>query len=106
MKKAIFWLIILAFIAYAGFQFGTPYYRYFALKDHAKAITKIPLETEEMIRAKVFERSKELNVPLAKKDVIVTRTDGLVRIKISWSEVVDILGFYQKTLHFKIDTKE
>lgn len=105
MKKIIFWLLILAIIIYSGVKFGYPYYKYVAFKDEAKAIAKLPLDREEEIWAKVLEKVNDLNLPLKKEDITITKTDGVVRITASWSEVVDFFGYYQKTLDFKVDTQ-
>lgn len=105
MKKAIFWLLILAFLVYSGIQFGTPYYRYWAFKADAKEIAKVSLENDEEIRNKVFERAKELKIPINMEDIEVSRVGKVVGVRTSWFEVVDILGIYQKTLKFNVDTE-
>lgn len=106
MKKAIFWLVILALLVYSGFQFGMPYYRYTALKTDAKEIARISLGEVEKTRAQIFLRAQELNVPIEEKEIMVTRTDKLVRVKTSWSESVNLFGIYQKTLNFTVNIQE
>ncbi len=106
MKKAIFWLVILALLVYSGFQFGMPYYRYTALKTDAKEIARISLGEVEKTRAQIFLRAQELNVPIEEKEIVVTRTDTLVRVKVSWSESVNLFGIYQKTLNFTVNIQE
>lgn len=106
MKKTIFWLLILVFLVYLGLKFGFPYYRYLAFKSDAKEIARVSIEVinEEEIRNRIFERAQELKVPIDKTDIEVFKTERDVRVKTSWFEVVDILGVYQKTLKFNIDT--
>ena len=106
MKKAIFWLLIFVFLAYSGIKFGFPYYRYLAFKSDAKEIVRVSIEAkdEEVIRNLIFERAQELKVPIDKRDIEVFKTERDIRVKTSWFEVVDILGFYQKTLKFNVDT--
>lgn len=106
MKKAIFWLVILALLVYSGFQFGMPYYRYTALKTDAKEIARISLGEVEKTRAQIFLRAQELNIPIEEKEIVVTRTDRLVRVKVSWSESVNLFGIYQKTLNFTVNIQE
>ncbi|MCX5718995.1 MAG: hypothetical protein NT055_03360 [Nitrospirae bacterium] len=106
MKKAIFWLVILALLVYSGFQFGIPYYRYTAFKTDAKAIARISLGEVEKTRAQIFLRAQELNIPIEEKEIMVTRTDKLVRVKASWSESVNLFGIYQKTLNFTVNIQE
>jgi len=106
MKKAIFWLLILVFLVYVGLKFGVPYYRYLAFKSDAKEIVRVSIEVrdEETIRNLIFERAEELKVPIDKKDIEVLKTEKDIRVKVSWSEVVDLLGMYQRTLKFDVDT--
>lgn len=106
MKKAIFWLVILALLVYSGFQFGIPYYRYTAFKTDAKEIARISLGEVEKTRAQIFLRAQELNIPIEEKEIVVTRTDKLVRVKVSWSESVNLFGIYQKTLNFTVNIQE
>ncbi|MGQ9570157.1 MAG: hypothetical protein ACUVUQ_04805 [Thermodesulfovibrionales bacterium] len=108
MKKALFWLLIFAFLIYAGLKFGFPYYRYLAFKSDAKEIVKVSVEArdEEELRNKIFERSQELKIPIERNDIEVVRTGRDVIVKTSWFEVVDILGIYKKTLKFYIDTSQ
>jgi len=106
LKKAIFWLVILALLVYSGFQFGMPYYRYTALKTDAKEIARISLGEVEKTRAQIFLRAQELNIPIEEKEIVVTRTDRLVRVKVSWSESVNLFGIYQKTLNFTVNIQE
>lgn len=106
MKKAIFWLVILALLVYSGFQFGIPYYRYTAFKTDAKEIARISLGEVEKTRAQIFLRAQELNIPIEEKEIVVTSTNKLVRVKASWSESVNLFGIYQKTLNFTVNIQE
>jgi len=108
MKKTFFWLLVLAFLVYSGIQFGMPYYRYLAFKSDTKEIARVSIElkNEEEIKDKVFERAQELKIPIDREDIELSKTAKVVRIRTSWFEVVDILGIYQKTLKFAIDTEE
>lgn len=106
MKKALFWLLILALLIYSGIKFGTPYYRYWAFKSDAKEIVRVSLENEEEVKNKVFERAKELKIPIVREDIEISRNEKVMRVRTSWFEVVDIGGIYQQTLKFNIDTGE
>ncbi len=106
MKKTLFWLLILALLIYSGIKFGTPYYRYWAFKADAKEIVKVPLENEEEAKNKIFERAKELKIPINMEDIEISRNEKIMRVRTSWFEVVDLGGLYQKTLKFSVDTGE
>ena len=107
MRKII-WLLILVFLVYTGIKFGMPYYRYVAFKADAKEIARVfgDLNKEEEIKKMAFERAQELKIPIDKEDIKLTVTGKTVRIKTTWFEGVDILGIYQKTLTFSIDSGE
>ncbi|MCG2710109.1 MAG: hypothetical protein L6246_07340 [Thermodesulfovibrionales bacterium] len=105
--KFVFVLGLIAFLMYAGFQIGMPFYRYTSFKTDAKEIARVSVSGDvERTRAQVFERAQELNIPIKEKDIEVMKTTRGMRVKTSWSETVDILGMYQKTFDFKIDLEE
>jgi hypothetical protein len=106
MRKVI-WFLIFVFLIYSGVKFGMPYYRYLAFKSDIKEITgiSIGLHNEEEIRNRVFERAEELKIPINKEDIELSVTPTMVRIQTSWVEVVDMLGIYQKTLTFSVDSE-
>ncbi|MDP3261003.1 MAG: hypothetical protein Q8M34_10550 [Thermodesulfovibrionales bacterium] len=105
--KFVFVIGLIAFLMYAGFQLGMPFYRYTSFKTDAKEIARVSVSGDiERARAQVFERAQELNIPIKEKDIEVVKTTRGMRVKTAWSEEVDILGIYQKTFDFTIDVEE
>ena len=104
--KFIFVTIILVFCAYLGIKFGIPYYKHSAFQSDVKELARISLGDTNKTKAQLFERARELKLPLEEKDIMVTRTEKTVRVKTSWEDTVDVLGFYQKTLKFSVDVEE
>lgn len=104
--KFIFVTGLLAFIVYAGIKFGMPFYRYSAFKSDAKELARISTGNIEKTQAQIFERAMELKIPLKEEDIVVTKTESRVIVRTSWSETVDIVGFYQKKLDFSIIIEE
>jgi len=105
--KFVFVLALIAFLIYAGFQFGIPFYRYTSFKSDAEQIARMSVAMDiARTRAQVFERAQEANIPIKEQDIEVIKTVRGTRIKTGWSETVDILGIYQKTYDFKIDVEE
>jgi hypothetical protein len=104
--KVAFILAVLALCIYAGFQLGTPYYRYSVFKSDAKEIARVGLGNVKRTQGMLFDRVKELKLPIAEDDISVVVTDKRVLIKTSWSETVDLFGIYQKELNFSIDIGE
>ncbi len=104
--KFVFIVAVLAFLVYAGIQFGMPYYRYTAFKSDTKEIARISIGDIERTKIMLNERAQELKIPIEEKDILVTRTEKTVKVKTSWSETVDILGLYQKRLDFTVNIEE
>jgi hypothetical protein len=104
--KLVFITAVLAFLIYAGIQFGMPYYRYEAFKSDVTEMARISLGNINKTRTDVLERARELNVPLDEDALVVTKTKNTVQVRASWSETVDIFGVYQKQLDFTVDIEE
>jgi len=104
VKSVLVLVVFVAFI-YAGTAFGKPYFRYSALKSHTKELLQTEISDAEAIRVKVLAEAVELQIPLKDKDLEVTSQNKLVRVKASWSEVVDFWGYYQKKLDFVMEVE-
>jgi len=104
--KPLLVIAIMAFLVYAGIQFGVPYYHYSAFKSEAKEIARLELGQVEKTRAQVYESAQGQKIPIAAEDIQITRKTNTTRIQTSWSVDVDIIGLYQRTLHFTVDVEE
>lgn len=104
--KFVFVTAVIAFLVYAGIQFGMPYFRYSSFKSDARELARISLGDVEKTRIQLFERAQELKIPIEEKAIMVTKTQKTVRVNISWSETVDLLGLYQKRLDLTVNIEE
>ena len=104
--KLIFTTALIAFGIYAGIKFGMPYYRYSAFKSDVTEMTRVSLGNVNKTKEEVFQRAQELKIPIAEDDIAVEKKQNTVSVKTSWSETVDLLGVYQKTLDFDVDVEE
>ena len=104
--KPLLVIAITAFLVYAGIQFGVPYYHYSAFKSEAKELARIEVGQIEKTRAQIYEAAQNQKIPIEAEDIQITKKTNTIRIQTSWSVDVDILGVYQKTLHFTIDVEE
>lgn len=104
--KFFFVTALLAFSIYAGVKFGMPYYRYSAFKSDLTELTRISLGDAVKTKMQVLEKAEEYDIPISEDDLTVTKKEKTVRVQTSWSETVDILGFYQRKLDFDIDVEE
>lgn len=104
--KPLIVIIVLVLLAYSGFQFAVPYYKHSSLKSDAKDLARISIGREDKLRNRLFKRIDELGIPVKRDNVHVKRLGNTMSVKISWTDDVDILGFYQKQLSFHIDIRE
>jgi len=104
--KPLLVIAIMAFLVYSGIQFGVPYYHYSAFKSEAKEIARIEVGQIEKTRAQIYEAAQNQKIPIEAEDIQITKKTNTIRIQTSWSVDVDILGVYQRTLHFTVDVEE
>ena len=104
--KAILVILILVCMVYVGVKLGIPYYKYSAFKSEAKAIARIGMATQlGRTQKQIFERAREMNIPVEEGDIVVTQASGVLRVQTEWTETVDFLGIYQHTFDFTVDVE-
>jgi hypothetical protein len=101
--KLIFILAIFVALVFVGFSFGRPYYRYYTLRSFTHDMLEEQVGNAPAIRKKVLADAVELNIPLREGDLEVTQDDKRIKVRATWSEVVDFWGYYQKQLDFTMD---
>ncbi len=103
--KSIFVLAVLVALVYVGISFGRPYYRFIAFRSDTTDTLEEDFGDQDLktIREKVLADASSLKVPLNEEDLEVTKDDKRVRVRATWSEVVDFWGYYRKQLDFAID---
>ncbi|NOY39554.1 MAG: hypothetical protein GXO95_04860 [Nitrospirae bacterium] len=104
--KPVLCIILLIVSVYIGYQFTIPYYRYFTLKSEARAIARLSYSKPDRYRDLVYAEARSLEIPVKPSDIYVDITDRRVRISTSWSEVVDLAGYYQVPIDFKVEVEE
>ncbi len=104
--KPILTIGILLLAAYSGYQFGIPYYRHSAFKDETKEIARISQGDMKKVAEDVYAAALESKVPVGENDILVEKRGNKIHIRTSWSQTIDILGLYQKTVDFDVDVEE
>jgi hypothetical protein len=109
-KGGVKWIIILFFFICAVFlaiSFGRPYYRYNTLRSHTKDLLLSQVTDIDRIRKEVLDDAVELKVPLKDEDLEVSVTKGtqIIHVRASWTDTVDLLGYYQKDIDFDMDVE-
>jgi predicted membrane protein len=100
--KAILVTAILVFLVYAGWKMVPPYINEYQLNDTMQETAKFASVTrsgEDQIRATIFRKIEELDIPATKEDVKVSAVNGKVSISVDYSVPIDLM-FYKFDLHF------
>lgn len=80
-----------------------PYYYYFALSWYADNTLKMNAGNATVIRENIMNYAVKKGIPLAKDNLRVYREQSKVKVKISWSDEINLYGYYRKPLTFVID---
>ncbi|MBF0516627.1 MAG: hypothetical protein HQK97_05835 [Nitrospirae bacterium] len=105
--KAILVIAIVVAALYVGYMFAMPNFKHNTMNSEAKEIARLGQDTEKTLEL-LNEKVQELGIPIKKEQINVTfdKEKRIVTIKMAWSVDVDLMGFYKKTLFFKVDVKE
>jgi hypothetical protein len=79
-----------------------PYINEYQLNDTMQETAKFASVTrsgEDQIRATIFRKIEELDIPATKEDVKVSAVNGKVSISVDYSVPIDLM-FYKFDLHF------
>ncbi len=101
--KGVVYLVILGLAAIIAISFTMPYYRYYVLKIQSEGYMKIENNSNKVVREKIIETAKKLEVPLIEHNLSISRIEDTLFVKAHWTETVDIFGKYQKELYFSLD---
>jgi hypothetical protein len=101
--KLILILAIFVGLAFVGISFGKPYYRYYTLSSFTNDALEMGIDNLQTLREKVLSDAAKLNIPLKEGDLEVTEDGKRIRVRATWSEVVDFWGYYRKQLDFTMD---
>ncbi len=103
MIKTLLGLVLLVGLIYAGTTFAGPYYRYYQLGSHTRDFLKTDIGDVNQIKAHVLEDAKELGVPLQEGNLSVEVEKKIVKVKATWTDTVDLMGYYQKSVDFVME---
>ncbi|MBF0317884.1 MAG: hypothetical protein HQL04_06885 [Nitrospirae bacterium] len=105
--KPLLSIAFLGFLCYVAYLFGMPYYKHDSLKSEVTQIARLG-GTQQKTLEMVYDKVQELGLEqLLKKENIEVKLDNKrITVKAGWTEHVDVLGFYQKDLDFKIDVTQ
>jgi hypothetical protein len=100
--KAIFWLVVLASVAYVGVMVIPILVNEYEFQDAMQSTARFASanrQTADDIRASLVKEAKSEDIPIKPEDIHVESEAGNVRISAAYSVTVD-LHLYQWTLNF------
>lgn len=101
--RGIFLILVLVAVIFLLISYGTPYYRYYVLGSHTRDILKAEIGRIDVIRTKIMDEAKELNVPLDEENLEVVLDKKIIKVNASWTDTVDFWGYYQTKIGFSIN---
>lgn len=105
--KQIISIVLAVFLIYTGYLFAIPFYKYESLKSECNEIANLVFSQQKSV-GMIYNRAKELGIPLHKEDIIVNvdKKADTVTIETGWYETVSIAGIYDVELDFDINVKK
>jgi hypothetical protein len=103
--KTLLGLALLVGLIFLGVTFATPYYRYYQLGSHTRDFLKTDIGEVNLIRKHIIEDAAELGVPLKDKDISVSVDNARksVKVRATWTDTVDLYGYYQRSIDFVME---
>lgn len=99
----IFWLLVFLAAGAVGKEWIPAKISDMQLKDHIEELAKLyPRKKAEFYTDMIMRRAKDLDIPLERKKVIVDKTGQRVRVKLEYTQPLDLI-FTTWNLTFKTD---
>lgn len=100
----IFFILVVVSAIYLSYTLLPHYLNYYSFRDLAVAkISAARVMKDENILNDLYNKAKELDLPLEKEDIIIKREEGRLHITAEWEVEVEFIVGYKKTLKFTID---
>lgn len=106
-KLAVFvYLFVAILVIYAGIKTIPAYMDYYSMDDEVvQQLRTSTINNDDYIMEDLQKKAQELNLPLGKDDIIMTRDEAnVLSIEIKWSVVVDYGYGFKKEFPFDIKT--
>ncbi len=108
-NSKIFGLILILIVAsaiYLSYMLLPHYLNYYSFRDLAQAKTMASqILKDEDILNDLYKKAKEMDLPLERENIIITRGEGrTLNINAQWEIEVEFIGGYKRNLQFTVDT--
>ena|ERR1051326_2523921 len=91
--RQIFILLIVVALLFAGAQYVPAYFAAFQFNDYVRQEVKYAAtsrKTVDSLRADVLEKAKELEIPITKKDIRITRRGPSFNLDVEYHWPIDL----------------
>jgi hypothetical protein len=105
--KAIFGLVVLFGAIYIGWTMIPPYFNNYKLEDviaDEARINTYSNKSEDAMRETVFQKAKDLDIPLTRENIAVTRSGQSISIDVNYTVHLDY-PIHPVDLHFQTSSK-
>lgn len=88
----IFWILLLGIGVFTAWQMVPPKIADMQLKDYVEELAQLePRKSGEWFQTAIFNRAKDLDIPLEKKNIKVDKTLRRVQVEMSYTVKIDFL---------------
>ncbi|MFZ3065872.1 MAG: hypothetical protein WA277_11400 [Nitrospirota bacterium] len=103
----IFFILAIITAIYLSYTLLPHYFNYYSFNDHAQERARFAqvMRSEDVLN-NLYQKAKDLDLPLEKEGIIVKSEGGKLHITAVWEVEVEFIGGYKKTLKFSIDAGE
>ena len=102
--RQVFLILLLIAALFAGAQYIPVYFKALQFNDFIKSEARFAgtsRKSTEQLRASIMEEAKELKIPIAPKDIRITRRGPAFQLSLDYSFPID-LRVYQHQLTFHV----
>lgn len=100
----LLYLLVAILVIYAAIKTVPPYMDYYSMDDEvAQQLRTSTINTDEFIMEDLLKKAEELDLPLGKDDIVMTRDEtNALSIDIKWTVVVDYGYGFKKEFPFEL----
>ena len=102
----LMYLLIISLAIYVVVKIVPVYYAYYSMEDEVKHQLNLALiNPQDVILNDIFQRAHDLDLPINKEDIVLTKDSdtGKVTISLKWSEDIDFGYGIHRAFPFEVN---
>ena len=108
-SRQIFLLLMLVVLLFAAYQYVPPYFTAFEFNDFIWQEVKFAAtsrKTTEKLRTDIVEKAKEMGVPVAARDIRITRRGPSFTLELEYRFPIDLKIYHHELVFHASETGE